>query len=92
MNSKLDQSIRLLLVGILFLLVLLYGSAFEVAYSKNLVDLHAIPLWRFSLALMVLFAGLWSPRVGILVALAVFFYLSDLEKLTTPFVNISLSG
>jgi len=88
MGSKLDDSVRYLLIGVLFLLVLLYGSSFEVPYSKNLVDLHAIPLWRFALVLMVLFAAFWSPRVGILAALVVFCYLSDLEKLTTPFVNM----
>lgn len=89
MVSKLDSTLRLTMVGILFIWTVLYGSAFEVPYSRNLVELHAVPAWRFALALAVLAAAYWCPRVGILAALAIFFYFSDLEKLTTPFADIS---
>ena len=88
MVSRLDAGLRLTMVAVLFIWTLLYGSMFEIPYPKNLVELHSVPIWRFALALIVLFAAFWCPRVGILAALAVFFYLSDLEKLTTPFVSL----
>ena len=88
MVSKIDITLRLVSGVVLFIWVLLYGSAFEVPYSKNLVELHAIPAWRFTLALLVLAAASWCHNVGVLAALAVFLYLSDLEKLTMPFVAL----
>jgi hypothetical protein len=89
MVSKLDAFLRILFVIALFIWVLLYGSAFETPYSKVLVELHGVPWWRFTIALLVIFASIWCPRVGLMAALGVFFYFSDLEKLTTPFVNLS---
>ena len=89
MVSKLDAFLRIAFVIGLFIWALLYGSAFEAPYSKVLVELHSVPWWRFIIALLAIFAAMWCPRVGLLAALAVFFYFSDLEKLTTPFVNLS---
>jgi hypothetical protein len=83
-----DVTLRLITVIVIFGIVLLYGSAFEAPYSNTLVELHNIPVWRFALAIVVLVGSLWSPRVGILVALGVFLYLSDLEKLTIPLVPL----
>jgi len=45
------------------------------------------PGWRLLCAALVLAAVLWSPRVGILVALVVFFYLADMHTLLTPFAS-----
>ena len=68
--------------------VLLYGSTFESPYSAKLVELHTIPVWRFALAILVLVGAIWSPRIAIALALGVFLYLSDLEKLTSPLIRI----
>jgi hypothetical protein len=32
-------------------------------------------------------AAVWCPRVGILVALVIFFYLGDMHTLLTPFAS-----
>ena len=88
MVSKIDATLRLITVGILFVWVLLYGSVFEAPYSLKLVELHALPIWRLALALLVLIGAMWCPRVGIIAALAVFLYLGDLEKLTIPLVPL----
>lgn len=90
MVSKIDATLRIIAVLGIFVWVLLYGSIFEVPYPKTLVELHALPAWRSALAILVLAAAIWCRNVGIVVALGVFFYLSDLEKLTTPFVNLQL--
>ena len=90
MVSKIDATLRIIAVLGIFVWVLLYGSIFEVPYPNTLVELHALPAWRFALAILVLVACIWCRNVGIVVALGVFFYLSDLEKLTTPFVNLQL--
>uniref|UniRef100_A0A6C0IAT4 Uncharacterized protein n=1 Tax=viral metagenome TaxID=1070528 RepID=A0A6C0IAT4_9ZZZZ len=73
---------------LIFVWLMLYGTVFEAPYPKQLVELHALPLWRLVLVILVLVAANWCPRVGLYTGLAVFFYLADLEKLTTPFVPI----
>jgi hypothetical protein len=37
--------------------------------------------------LLVLAGAVWCPRVGILAALVVFFYLGDMQTLLTPFAS-----
>jgi hypothetical protein len=88
MVSSVDATLRVITAFVLFVWILLYGSVFEVPYSFTMVELHAVPFWRLSLVLLVLFGSIWSPRVGVLSALAVFLYLADLEKLTNPLVSL----
>ena len=58
---------------------------FEAEYSRTMVDLYMFPWWRLLVVLAVLTAALWCPRVGIVAALAAFFYLADMGTLLTPF-------
>ena len=88
MVSKTDATLRLITVIVLSVWVLLYGSVFEAPYSLKMVELHALPIWRLSLVIIVLNGSLWCPRVGIIAALGVFLYLADLEKLTNPLVPL----
>jgi hypothetical protein len=64
-----------------------YSMSFEMEYSRTLVDLYLYPWWRLLVVLAVLTAALWCPRVGIVVALAAFFYLADMGTLLTPFAS-----
>ncbi len=68
--------------------VVIYSTSFEVNYSQKLIDLYLQPWWRMLVVFLVIASSIWCPRVGILVALAVFFYLSDMETLITPFVDM----
>jgi hypothetical protein len=45
-------------------------------------------MWRILIVGLLLSAALWSPAVGILVALLLFFYLNDMETLLTPFSEL----
>jgi len=86
-SHKVDIYLRLILVGVLFLAILLFGSVFEISYPHRLVELYAYPWWRLFLVCFVVISTWWCPRVGLLAALAVFFYLNDMHTLTTPFVG-----
>jgi hypothetical protein len=88
MVSKIEATMQIIALFLIFVWLMLYGTVFEVPYPKQLVELHALPLWRLVLVILVLVAANWCPRVGLYTGLAVFFYLADLEKLTTPFVPI----
>lgn len=68
--------------------VIIYSTSFEVNYSQKLIDLYLQPWWRMLVVFLVIASSIWCPRVGILVAIAVFFYLSDMETLITPFVDM----
>lgn len=82
-----DATARILVVSILFIWNLYEGSVFEAPYDKTLVNLYGFPLFRFVLVLLVLVASYWCPRVGIMVALTVFFYIEDMEKLRKPWIT-----
>jgi hypothetical protein len=85
-DGVIDATARLLVTTTLFIWNLYEGSVMEAPYSKDLVKLYQFPFWRFVLVLAVLFASYWCPRVGAMLALTVFFYIEDLEKLSTPWV------
>jgi len=88
MVSKIEATMQIVALFLIFVWLMLYGTVFEAPYPTQLVELHALPLWRLVLVILVLVAANWCPRVGLYTGLAVFFYLADLEKLTTPFVPI----
>jgi hypothetical protein len=83
-----DGIFRALAVILATIVIVKYSTLFEEGYSKKLTDLYINPWWRFLVVSLVLTAAIWCPRVGILVALAVFFYLSDMNTLITPFSEL----
>lgn len=87
-DSVLDATARVVVASSFFLWNLYEGSVFEAPYDKSLVKLYSFPLFRFVLVLLVLAASYWCPRVGIMVALSVFFYMEDMEKLRRPWVPV----
>ena len=86
-SHKVDIYFRFLAIGALFLTILLFGSVFEISYPYRLVELYAYPWWRLLLVCFVMISTWWCPRVGLLAALATFFYLNDMHTLTTPFIG-----
>ena len=85
-DGVMDATARILVTAILFIWNLYEGSVLESPYSKEFVKLYAFPLWRFVLVLLVFLATYWCPRVGVMLAIAVFFYIEDLEKLSTLWI------
>jgi len=89
-KSTADGMSRLLFVFLLGALLVLNGLVFESSYGDKMIALYTMPWWRILTVLLVVLAGLWCPRVGILVAAVVFFYLADMETLITPFAPTSV--
>lgn len=82
-----DTLLQWLVIFLIVAYILFFGMVFEESYPKRLVELYQYPWWRL---LVIVFVGLgasWSPLVGSILGLAVFFYLNDLDILTTPFLN-----
>ena len=82
-----DATARVVITSAFFIWNLYEGSVFEAPYDKTFVKLYGFPLFRFALVLLVLTAAYWCPRVGAMVALAVFFYFEDMEKLRRPWIT-----
>jgi hypothetical protein len=82
-----DNTIKLIVAGIILVYILFFGSVFEISYSKRVVELYAYPWWRLLLVSLVGIGAWWCPRVGIVLGLAIFLYLNDMDTLTSPFLN-----
>ena len=82
-----DGLFRALAVLLASLFLVSYSTIFEEQYSTKLTSLYIYPWWRILVVLLVLTSAMWCPRVGIIIAFIVFFYLSDMNVLVTPFTN-----
>lgn len=91
MSSTIDITLKFITGFLLIVWLQLYGTLFEIPYSSNLVELHSIPFWRFFLSILVVISSIWCPLISVLTTLAIFLYLADLEKLTTPFIDLTNS-
>jgi hypothetical protein len=87
-QGTIDGILRAVAVALIAVVIVRYSTIFEEEYTKKLTDLYIYPWWRILIVLLVVTAALWCPRVGILVALLVFFYLSDMNTLITPFTGL----
>ena len=85
MNMSIIEAIIVLFVAVL---VIKYGALFEEEYTQKLIDLYIHPWWRMLIVFLVIAAAIWCPTVGIMIALLVFFYLSDMNTLITPLPNL----
>lgn len=83
-DSSLDGSLRFLFVILFAAYLIMNSTIFEAQYGDKLIDLYLRPWWRVLIVMLVLTSILWCPRVGIVVALVAFFYLSDMETLMAP--------
>jgi len=86
--STLDLSVRSGVILLTILFILFFSSVFELSYPKQIVELYAVPWWRFLVVILVMIGTWWCPRVGFVLALAAFFYLNDMHMLTSSFVNL----
>ncbi len=87
-HSTTDGIFRALFVLLATVIIIKYSTIFEVEYNNKLINLYIQPWWRLLIVLLVLTSAIWCPRVGILVGLIVFFYLSDMNTLITPLPNL----
>lgn len=83
-----DGIFRAIAVTFIAVVIVRYSTIFEQEYTEKLTNLYIHPWWRILVVLLVLTAAIWCPRVGILVALLVFFYLSDMNTLIMPFSEL----
>jgi hypothetical protein len=86
-GSPMEKHLRTGVTGVVLLYILFYSSVFEAHYPTRVVELYAYPWWRLLIVSLVALGAWWCPRVGLALAVAVFFYLNDMHILTSPFTN-----
>ena len=86
--NTLDGVLRMAFVLSGIVLIVANSLVFEEPYAVKLAELHTQPWWRVLLAIALVFAFVWCPRVGVVMALLIFLYLSDVEMLTKPFIKV----
>ena len=79
-----DEFVQPLIIIFTVFIVIQYSSLFETEYHAKLIDLYVYPWWRILIVFLAISAALWCPRIGIIVSLVIFFYLSDMNTLITP--------
>jgi len=84
-----DATARLLVTVAFFSWNLFEGSLFHTPYPVEWVYLYKFPYWRLFLVVTLIAALVWCPTVGIMAALALFFYLNDLSRLTKPWLEVA---
>jgi hypothetical protein len=82
-----DGTARIIVTVAFFAWNLFEGSLFHTPYPVEWVYLYKFPYWRLFLVVTLIAALAWCPTVGIMVALALFFYLNDLSRLTKPWLE-----
>lgn len=73
---------RALAITLLLIWLLVIGLIYHAPYPKEMIDLSGHPLWRLLLVAGAVSGAYWCPQVGLLAALAVILYLTDLRALT----------
>lgn len=80
-SGPMDMALRFITV-----LALLGWNVFEslslrTPYPGTMVALWEYPLWRFILLLTIWLGAEWCPRVGVMTAIAVIFYISNMIQI-----------
>ena len=86
-NLTVDLGLQYLTAFVLVLYIFSAASLFEVPYPSSWVHMFAYPYWRFLVIATVALAGYWSRPIGVLAAVAAFFYFNDMDTLSSPFLN-----
>lgn len=86
-NTRFEKGLRTFVTVFILGYVLLFSTVFEAHYPTRIVELYAYPWWRLLIVLLVAVGTWWCPRVGMALAIAVFFYFNDMHILTNPFLS-----
>jgi len=87
-QNNTDTVFQLIILAFATIILIQYSSLFEQDYHDKLIDLYVYPWWRMLVVLLVISAAVWCPEVGMLLALVVIFYLSDMNTLISPITDL----
>jgi hypothetical protein len=81
-HGVLDMTLRLIMIITLLAWNIFESLALRIAYPSTMVVLWESPVWRMILLFIVWLGAEWCPRVGLLTALAVSLYISNMIQIS----------
>lgn len=81
-HSPIEEILRTGTTIILLLFVIFHASVFGSTYPERLQLLYMYPWWRMLVVGLVGLGAWWCPRVGLALALVVFFYFNTMAALS----------
>lgn len=88
LTLDMDGLLRTLVIVAISIIIIQHSTRFEDEYHTKLAHLYTYPWWRILVVLLLISAAMWCPWVGVLAAVVIFFYLSDMNLLMTPIPNL----
>lgn len=79
-----EEGSRIVLLALIGFLIIYNSTLFEEKYNEKLMNLYTYPWWRFLMVFLVMASAVWAPELAIFVAMAIFFYLNDMNTLVQP--------
>ena len=77
-SGTIDGALRLIVTLILLGWNVFEGLSLRTPYPDTLVDMWHSPGWRMVGLLLIYLGASWCPRVGMMTAMAVLFYIVDM--------------
>ena len=81
-HSQPEEYLRTGTTVVLILFAILHSSIFGKQYPASLQQLYNYPWWRLLVVSLVGIGAWWCPRVGLALAIVVFFYLNTMAALS----------
>jgi len=81
-HSPAEEYLRTGTTLAILMLVIFHSTVFGREYPSQLQELYVHPWWRLLVVGLVGLGAWWCPRVGIALALLVFFYFNSMAALS----------
>jgi hypothetical protein len=80
-KGPVDMTLRLILILGLMGWNIFESLSLRTPYPATMVALWSSPLWRIALLFTIWLGAEWSPRVGVMTALAVVMYICNMVQI-----------
>ena len=81
-TSAFDGLMRLIVSMVLIAWTVFEGLSLRTPYPAILIEMWHSPIWRMLFLLAIWLGAEWCPRIGLLTAVAVLFYIVDMMMLS----------
>lgn len=81
-SGMIDGGLRMLVILALIGWNAFEGLSLRTPYPDTMVALWASPYWRFMLLLSIWLGAEWCPRVGMMTAVAVLMYITNMIQIS----------
>jgi hypothetical protein len=81
-HGVLDMTLRIIMILLLIGWNVFESLALRMPYPSTMVALWESPVWRMVLLFIIWLGAEWCPRVGLLTAIAITMYISNMIQIS----------